>query len=212
MKIALIGATGFAGSALLAEAVRRGHQVTALVRHPEKAPNLPRVTSQKANVLETEELAASLTGHEVVMSAFSGHAQADVESYFVRGFKSILQATRSARVPRLLVVGGAGSLDVAPGMQWLDAPQFPTQWKGTAEGARKALWMLREQSELDWTMLSPAAYLEPGERTGVFRLGTDQLLADKDGRSHISVADFAQAMFDELEHPKHRRSRFTVAY
>lgn len=112
----------------------------------------------------------------------------------------------------MLVVGGAGSLEVAPGVQLVDTPEFPAQWKGTAEGAREALKLLRAEAELDWTMLSPSAHLEPGERTGRFRLGTDQLLVDAQGASRISVEDYAVAMIDELERPAHARRRFTVGY
>jgi putative NADH-flavin reductase len=212
MKVALIGATGFVGSGLLAEAARRGHRVTALVQHPEKVPRLPEVTARGVDVLETAALGAALRGHDAVISAFSGHARTDVEDYFVRGFASIVQATMDAQVPRLLAVGGAGSLEVAPGLQLLDTPQFPAQWKGTAEGARRALMQLRGETTLDWTMLSPAAHLEPGERTGVYRLGADQLLVDASGHSRITVADYAVAMLDELERPAHSRQRFTVAY
>jgi len=110
------------------------------------------------------------------------------------------------------VVGGAGSLEVAPGLQVVDTPDFPEQWKQSALGAREALNLLRKENSLNWTMLSPAAFLQPGERTGKFRLGTDQLLADAQGESRISVEDYAVAMIDELEHPAHARSRFTLAY
>lgn len=212
MKIALIGATGFIGSALLAEAAGRAHAVTALVQNTAKVPTLAGVTARKIDVQDTNALADALRSHDAVLSAFSGHAQTDVQDYYLRGFRSILKATKAAAVPRLLVVGGAGSLEVAPGVQLLDTPQFPAQWKGTAEGARQALGMLRDESQLDWTMLSPAAMIEPGARTGAFRLGSDQLLTDAAGNSRISVADYAVAMLDELEQPRHGRRRFTVAY
>ncbi|GGX85795.1 NAD(P)H-binding protein [Massilia dura] len=212
MKIALIGATGYIGSALLAEASSRGHDVKALVSRPEKVPARPGVQAVQADVQDRDALAALLVGADAVISAFSGHAQQDVRGYYLRGIESIVAATRAAGVPRLLVVGGAGSLDVAPGMQLLDTPGFPAQWKATAEGARDALRLLRAESELDWTMLSPAAHIEPGARTGTFRLGTDTLLADAEGNSRISLEDFAVAMIDELEQPAHSRARFTVAY
>ncbi|MEL4181492.1 NAD(P)-dependent oxidoreductase [Roseateles sp. PN1] len=212
MKIALIGATGFIGSQLLQEAVQRGHQVTALVQHPEKVPALPGVHAQAIDVLDTAALTQALRGHELVISAFSGHAQADVLGYFLQGFQSILSAAKAAAAPRLLVVGGAGSLEVAPGVNLLDSPQFPAEWKASAEGARQALSLLRAEAELDWTLLSPAAMLAPGERTGNFRLGGDQLLTDAQGQSRISVADYAVAMLDEMERPAHRRQRFSVAY
>lgn len=212
MKIALIGATGFIGSALRQEALARGHQVTALVGHPEKLTPVPNLQAVQADVNETGMLAEVLKGHDVVVSAFSGHAQGDVEGYYLKGIRSIIAATRQAGAGRLLVVGGAGSLEVAPGVQLLDTPGFPAAYKGTAEGARKALALLREESLLDWTMLSPSAVIAPGERTGQFRLGGDQLLKNAQGDSRISVEDYAVAFVDEVEKPAHSRRRFTVGY
>lgn len=212
MHIALIGATGFIGSAILQEAHARGHRVTALVTRPERLPAHPQLVARKVDVLDTAELTAQLEGADAVISAFSGHAQQDVFDYYVRGIGSILTATRSAGVPRILVVGGAGSLEVAPGVQVLDTPSFPAQWRATAEGAREALKTLRASSGLAWTMLSPSAEIAPGERTGRFRLGTDQLLVDDTGRSHISVEDYAVAMVDELEQARHTGRRFTAGY
>lgn len=213
MSIALIGASGFVGSALRKEALARGHKVTALVSHPEKLQAQPNLAVAKVDVLDEAALAAKLRGHDAALSAFSGHAQSDILGYYLRGIRSIIAAVKSAGVPRLLVVGGAGSLDVAPGVQLADTPQFPAQWKATAEGARQALRILREEeAELDWTMLSPSAYLEPGQRTGKFRLGGDSLLVGADGNSRISLEDYAVAMIDELEKPAHSRQRFTVGY
>jgi putative NADH-flavin reductase len=211
MHIALIGAGGFIGSALLQEALARGHKVTALLTRPEKLAAHAQLKAVKADVNDTQALASQLKGLDAVLSAFSGHAQADTEAYYVKGMESILKATRESGVKRLLVVGGAGSLEVAPGVQLLDTPQFPAQYKPTAEGARKALGLLRE-TPLDWTMLSPSAVIAPGERTGKFRLGGDQLLADAQGNSRISVEDYAVAFIDELEKPAHSRRRFTVGY
>lgn len=212
MKIALIGATGYIGSALLDEAVSRGHDVTALVSRPANVQARAGVRAVRVDVQEREALAAQLDGFDAVIAAFSGHAQQDVHGYYLRGIESIVAAAKTARVPRLLVVGGAGSLEVAPGVQLVDTPAFPAQWKATAEGARDALRLLRSESGLDWTMLSPAAHIEPGQRTGIFRLGTDSLLTDAAGHSRISLEDYAVAMIDELERPAHSRTRFTVAY
>lgn len=212
MNIVLIGASGYVGSALLKEALARGHRVTAVVSNPAKLAAQPGLEVVKADVLDSAALAPRLQGHDAVVSAFSGHAQADVYGYYVQGMRAIIAAAKQAFVPRLLVVGGAGSLEVAPGVQLVDTPEFPTQWKGTAEGAREALQLLRAEPELAWTMLSPSAHLEPGERTGRFRLGTDQLLVDARGESRISVEDYAVAMIDELERPAHVRRRFTVGY
>jgi len=212
MKIALIGASGYVGTALRQELLTRGHQVTALVTHPEKLSSGPNLNVVQADVMDTPAFALRLQGHDAVISAFSGHAQGDIYSYYMRGVRSIVNAVKAAGVPRLLLVGGAGSLEAAPGIQVLDTPEFPAQWKATAEGARDALTLLRSEPALDWTMLSPSAMLQPGSRTGTFRLGGDQLLVDEQGESRISLQDFAVAMVDELEHPTHSRRRFTVGY
>jgi putative NADH-flavin reductase len=212
MHIALIGGSGFIGSALRQEALARGHSVTALVTQPEKLAAAPRLTAIKVDVNDTAALAAALRGHDAVLSAFSGHAQSDVLGYYLKGMGSVIAATRQAGIARLLVVGGAGSLEVAPGKQLLDTPQFPQVYKATAEGARQALQLLRAERELEWTMLSPSAVIAPGQRTGKFRLGGDQLLADGEGNSKISVEDYAMAFIDELEKPAHVRRRFTAGY
>jgi len=212
MNIALIGATGFIGSGLRNELLSRGHRVTALVTHPEKLSPHPNLTAVKIDVLDTAALGKQLTGHNAVISAFSGHAQSDTYEYYVRGIRSILSAAKLAKVPRLLVVGGAGSLEVSPGVQVVDTPTFPEQWKQSALGAREALNLLRAERELNWTMLSPSALIAPGQRTGKFRLGGDQLLVKADGKSEISLEDYAVAMIDELERPAHPRTRFTVGY
>lgn len=213
MKLALIGATGYVGAALLEEALNRGHQVTALVRHPEKLAPRAGLTAIKADVHDSASLAEQLRGHDAVLSAFNpGWGEADIREQFIAGSKSIMAATKAAGVQRLLVVGGAGSLYVAPGQQLIDSAGFPAEYKEGAEGARQALNLLREESDLQWTFLSPAAHLEPGPRTGQFRLGGEELLL-KDGQpGHISVADLAVALLDETEQPQHLRQRFTLAY
>lgn len=153
-----------------------------------------------------------LAGFDAVISAFSGHANSDTLGYYVAGIKNIIQAAKDAKVPRLLLVGGAGSLEVAPGVQVMDTPTFPAEYKASAEGARQALNLLRLETSLDWSMLSPSALIAPGTRTAQFRLGGEQLLLDADGKSHISVEDYALAMINELEQAKHSRQRFTVGY
>ena len=212
MNIALIGASGYVGSALRNEALARGHKVTALVSQPVKLKAQDNLSVVKADVLDEAALAGLLRGHGAVLSAFSGQAQADVLGYYLRGFRSIIAAVKNSGVPRLLMVGGAGSLEAAPGVLVIDTPQFPEAWKATAEGARQALELLRQERTLDWTMLSPSAMLEPGERTGKFRLGDDRLLVDANGESRISLEDYAVAMIDELEKPAHSRRRFTIGY
>lgn len=212
MKIALIGASGYVGSALLKEALARNHQVSALVSRPDRLQPQANVTAVSVDVLDQGALAAALDGHDAVISAFSGHAQEAVYDYYMAGMRSILAAVKQAAVARLLVVGGAGSLEAAPGTLLIDTPEFPQAWKATARGAQDVLALLRKEPELAWTMLSPSALLEPGERTGVFRLGGEQLLVDDKGESRISLEDFAVAMIDELETPRHERARFTVGY
>jgi uncharacterized protein len=212
MKIALIGATGFIGSALLKEALARKHQVTALVAHPDKLGAASNLTSLGTDVLDEAKLATQLKGHDAVISAFSGHAQSNTYDYYLQGIRAIIGAVKRGEVPRLLVVGGAGSLEVAPGVQVVDSPEFPAAWKASAEGARDALKLLRQEATLNWTMLSPSALIAPGQRTANFRLGGDQLLIDQQGESKISVEDYALAMIDELENPAHACQRFTVGY
>jgi hypothetical protein len=212
MNIALIGASGFIGSALREELLARGHRVTALVAHPEKLPASANLTPVAVDVLDTAALAQKLRGFDAVMTAFSGHAQQDVLGYYEKGIRSIIQAAKQAGVPRLLVVGGAGSLEVAPGKLLIDTPTFPAAYKASAQGALVALDLLRAERELNWTMLSPSALIAPGERTGKFRLGGDQLLSNAKGESRISTQDYAAAFVDELEKPAHERRRFTVGY
>ncbi|GGP24659.1 NAD(P)-dependent oxidoreductase [Silvimonas amylolytica] len=214
MNIALIGATGFIGSALLQEALQRGHKVTALVRDTSKLPAHANLTAIAADVNDVAALASALKGNDAVISALSGHAQGNdtMRAYFVAGYHSILTAIKTAGIKRILVVGGAGSLEIAPGVQLVDTPNFPDAYKQSALGARDVLNLLREETTLDWTLLSPAAMIKPGPRTGQFRLGSDQLVTDAQGNSEISVADYAVAMLDEAEQGKHIQRRFTLAY
>jgi hypothetical protein len=203
MKIALIGASGFIGSRLLAEAATRGHQVTAIVRQPEKLPQRASVTPQRGNVFDPAGLAKLLAGHDVVISAVH-FSQSDPEK--------LIAAVKTSGVKRYLVVGGAGSLQVAPGRDLVDTPQFPAEYKDEAGKGRDFLNRLRSETALDWTFLSPSALIQPGTRTGTFRLGTDQLLVAADGSSSISAEDYAVALIDEVEKPQHSRRRFTVGY
>ena len=213
MKIALIGATGFVGQAILEEGLARGHQVTALVRHPEKLAPRPGLVAKKADALDEAALAKELTGHDVVVSAYNpGWAEPKIRELSLKGTRSIINGVKRAGIKRLVVVGGAGSLEVAPGLQLIDTPEFPKEWQAGALGMRDALVALREEHDLAWSFLSPAAVLKPGERTGTYRLGSDQLLRDAEGESQITTADLAVALLDEVETPKHVQRRFTVAY
>lgn len=202
MKIAVLGASGRAGSRIVAEALRRGHEVTGIARDAGKLASAERLTLRNGDAL-SPGLAGLLRGHDVVVSSmrFASIPAA-----------AVLGAVKEAGVKRLIVVGGAGSLEVAPGLQLIDTPQFPDAYRPEASAGRDFLNALRAETSLDWTFLSPSALFEPGERTGKFRLGGDQLLADAAGQSRISMDDYAIALVDEIEAPKHVRQRFTVGY
>lgn len=213
MNVALIGATGFVGSALLNELLDRGHTVRALQRDASKLAARPGLEVRSVDVLTTPDLAAELQGVDAVISAFNaGWTNPQLHDDFLRGSERIADAARSAGV-RLLVVGGAGSLYIAPGQQLVDSPSFPAEWKQGALAAREVLTRLRaDTTSLDWTFVSPAIFLEPGERTGRYRLGTESPVMDADGKSRISAADLAAAIVAEVEAPQYRRARFTAAY
>ncbi|MBD2754285.1 NAD(P)-dependent oxidoreductase [Spirosoma validum] len=214
MKLAIIGASGFVGSALLDEALQRGHNVTAIVRHPEKITiTNPNLTIKQGDAQDAEAVAELVAGQDAVLSAFNaGWANPNLYTDFLKGCESIEKGTEQAGVKRLLVVGGAGSLEAAPGVQLVDTPQFPAEWKEGATSARDYLNVLRKNTTLDWTFLSPAIMLEPGERTGTFRIGTEQPVFDEKGESKISVSDLAVAILNEIEQPQFIQKRFTVGY
>jgi putative NADH-flavin reductase len=203
MKIAVIGASGNAGSRITAELARRGHSVTAIARNPDKIAPLANVTATKGDVMDQAGLARRLAGHDVAISAVH---------FTDSDLAKLIGAARDSKVGRYLVVGGAGSLEVAPGLRLVTAPGFPEAYKPEATKGGEFLDLLRQEKELNWTFLSPSALFTPGERTGKFRLGTDQLLTAADGKSSISFEDYAVALADEIERPAHIRKRFTVGY
>ncbi len=203
MKIAVIGASGNAGSRITAELARRGHQVTAIARNPEKIAQHAGVTPTKGDVMDQAGLARLVAGHDVAISSVHFLASDPVK---------LIAAARELKVGRYLVVGGAGSLEVAPGVRLVTTPGFPVAYKAEAEAGGAFLDLLRVERELNWTFLSPSALFVAGERTGKFRLGIDQLLTAPDGKSSISFEDFAVALADEIERPAHIRRRFTVGY
>ena len=208
MKVVLYGASGMIGSRILQELLRRGHQVTAVVRNPGK------VTAQgvrvlKGDVTEPESVAQTARGADAVISAYAP-PKGD-EPLLSAAMHALREGLKEAGVRRLIVVGGAGSLEIAPGVALVDAPNFPEAYRDIAMAHRDALSVLKE-SDLDWTCLSPAGVIEPGERTGKFRLGTTRLLMNDKGESRISAEDYAIALVDELEDPKHLRRQFTLAY
>jgi hypothetical protein len=203
MKIAIIGATGNVGSRLVDEALSRGHQVTAIARNAARLSPDKNLTFSRADATNPENLASALKGHDVVISA-TPFQQVKPDS--------LIAAVRRSGIKRYLVVGGAGSLEVAPGLALVDSPGFPVLYREEASAGKAFLEQLRKVSDLDWTVLSPSAFFNAGKRTGTFRLGHDSLLTAADGKSSISFEDFAIALLNEVEHPQHSRARFTVGY
>jgi len=201
-KVALIGASGQAGSRILKELSDRGHHVTAIARHPDEIAALPNVTAQRGDVADGVGLAGLLRGHDAVISSVH---------FSVTDPAALIGAVRASGVKRYLVVGGAGSLEVAPGVRLVDTPEFPEAYKAEASAGATFLDLLRGETDLDWTFLSPSAMFVAGERTGTFRLGKDTLLTNDQGSS-ISFEDYAIALVDEIERPAHVRQRFTVGY
>ncbi len=207
MKIVLYGATGNAGSRILQELVSRGHEVTAAVRHPEKLA--AGVTAKQDDLSDVEKTAEIVKGADAVVSAY-GPPHTDTDQ-LISATERLVAAVRKAQVPRLIVVGGAASLEVAPGVTLLASGHLPAPWVPIATSHAKTLAMLK-QSDINWTYFSPAAFFEPGTRTGKFRLRTTALISDDKGQSRISMEDYAIALVDELENPKHLRSQFTIGY
>jgi putative NADH-flavin reductase len=202
MKVALIGASGNAGSRILRELAGRSHNVLALARDAARIPTLPGVCARSLDVNDRVALGSALKDHDAVISAVKFTA-ADTQG--------LIDSVALSGVSRYLVVGGAGSLEIAPGLLEMDSPNFPAHVKPEAAAGARFLSQLRA-SALDWTYISPSRFFQPGTRTGVFRLGSDHLLTGVDGRSAISFEDFAMAIVDELERPRHSRRRFTVGY
>ncbi len=214
-KITIIGASGFVGSAILKEALSKGYQVKAIVRHPIKItmkdPNLQVI---KADVMDENQLVDHLKGEDAVISAYNpGWANPNIYNDTLKGYSSIIHAAKKAGIKRLQVVGGAGSLFVAPGKRVMDTGKMPESIMPGVKGLAAVYEeQLVPEKKLDWTFFSPAGNLIPGQRTGKYRLGKDNLIVDAKGESRISVEDYAAAMMDELEKPKHHRERFTIGY
>lgn len=202
-KIAIIGATGRAGSQLLEEALRRGHSVTAIARDTSKIGQRAGVVAKNVDALDAEALQAAVAGHDVVISA---------AHFSTLPASAVIGPVKKAGVNRLLVVGGAGSLLLPDGTRVIDSEGFPQVYKAEASAGALFLENLRQEKELDWTFVSPSAEFVEGERTGTFRVGKDDLLVSSEGRSWITFADYAIAMIDEVEVPKHSRQRFTLGY
>jgi len=203
MKMAVVGASGNAGSRIVAELARRGHAITAIARHPENIAKLPHVTAVAGDVHDQPSMTRLLSGHDAAISSVH---------FLDSDPAKLVAAARDSKVGRYLVVGGAGSLEVAPGVRLVTTPTFPAQYKAEAEKGAAFLDLLTKENALNWTFLSPSALFVAGERTGKFRLGTDQLLTGEGGKSWISFEDFAVALAEEIEQPAHIRQRFTVGY
>lgn len=217
MKVALIGASGFVGSAILKEALDRGHAVTAIVRNPENITiQHDHLNIIKADILDTDQVAKAVAGTDAVISAYNpGWSNPDIYEEFLKGSKSIQAGTKAAGVKRYIVIGGAGSLEVAPGVQAVDTPDFPAAIKPGATAARDYQAIIKEETALDWTFFSPAFEMHQGTsgvRTGAYRTGLDTPVFNEEGRSILSVEDLALVIIDELETPKHIKQRFTAAY
>jgi uncharacterized protein len=215
VNVAIVGATGFIGSKVRDEAVSRGHVVTAITRSPDKLPKHELIIPAPADVNDVEALTGYFRGQDAVIHAYAPGrgvgAQESMEKQRA-GTLSIIAALKAAGIKRILAVGGAGSLEIAPGVAQFDTPEFPAAYQGGARATAQIKDLLRAEKDLEWTFLCPSTSIFPGDRTGNFRLAGDRLLIGADGQSRISVEDYAVAMIDELESPKHTGHRFTVGY
>jgi uncharacterized protein len=209
MNILLYGATGSAGSRILTELLSRGHHVTAVARDPGKIAPATGLSVKQDDLSDVDKIAATIQGSDAVVSAYG--PPSDKTDEIVDITRREVAAVKKAAVPRLIVVGGAGGLDVAPGVSLIDSGHLPEQWMPIAKAHVRALDVLRS-SDIDWTYFAPAAFFGPGERTGKFRLGKDTLISNDKHESRISMEDYAIALVDELERPAHRKQRFTIGY
>ncbi|MEV5407460.1 NAD(P)H-binding protein [Thermopolyspora sp. NPDC052614] len=207
MKILLLGATGMIGSRIAAEARSRGHEVTGVTRSGSEG-------TQAAQAKDADAIARLAAGHDaVVLSITPPRDGSDPTSGLLESGRGVLDGMRRAGVRRLVIVGGAGSLEVALGLRLVDHPEFPQEWKKEALAQAELLGVIRDQAgDLDWTYISPANLIEPGERTGDYRLGGDQVLFDAEGNSRISAEDFAIGLLDVMEKGEAIRRRITLAY
>ena len=213
MKIALIGATGFVGSAILNELASRKQDITAIARTPKDTPDINWVATDIFNV---DALAETLKGSDVIISAYNaGWTNPNIYDDFIAGSKAIQEAVKKSGVKRFIVIGGGGSLFVAPGLQAVDTPDFPKEYYVAATAARDYLNIIKEEKDLDWAFFSPAFEMHPGittGRTGKYRLGLENPVFNDEQRSIFSVEDLAVVIADEAENAKHHQVRFTAAY
>ncbi len=214
-KTALIGASGFVGSAILNELLARGYKVEALVRNPEKITvENPNLTVKKVDVADEKALAEDLKGYDTVISAYNpGWKNSNIYNETLQNYPRIVEAAKEAGVKRLLIVGGAGTLFCAPGLRVVDSGVIPAEiMDGVKSLGKFYLETLTKENNIDWVFFSPAGAFVDGARTGEYRLGKDDLIVDDKGKSTISAADYAKAMVDELEVPAHHKERFTIGY
>jgi putative NADH-flavin reductase len=212
MKIAVFGAGGRIGSRIVDEALYRGHDVTAVVRHPEDYTKIhDHLKVAKADLFNSQDVETGAFDQDAVVSAYSPTSGAAVSS-ITEVTVPLLNGLKQAGVKRLIIVGGAGSLEVAPGKQLVDQPGFPEAYKPGSLAHREALKIYQKEKDLEWTYVSPSAEIAPGIRTGKFRTGTNQLLTDAQGKSFITMEDYAVAVIDEIENPMHIREQMTVGY
>ncbi len=214
-KIVLIGASGFVGSAILKEALDRGHRITAVVRRPERITTRhPNLIVKQGDVSTINTVTGVCKGADAVISAYNpGWTNPEIAADTLRVYPVILEGVRQSGVKRILITGGAGSLFVSPGIRMMDAGLLPEAYLPAIKAlAAVYLNLLAKEQEIDWVFFSPAKNIAPGKRTGKFRLGKDDMIVDQKGESNISVEDFAMAMLDELERPAHHRERFTIGY
>ena len=209
MKVVLYGATGKAGSVILKELVDRGHTVVAAARAPEKVQKLKNVTAVQDDLSNPAKTASIVKDADAIVSAYG--PPPDDTGQIIGATDRLVKGIQQAGGPRLIVVGGAGSLFVAPGVTVRESGHLPKEWIPIADAHIQVLRKLK-QSSIDWTYFSPAGFFEPGERTGKFRLGKDDLIANDKQESRISMEDYAIALVNEVEKPEHRRQRFSVGY
>jgi putative NADH-flavin reductase len=212
MKIAVLAANGKIGLRIVNEALNRGHDVTAVVRRPEDYTLIhDHLKVHKADLFKAQDVESAAFDQDAVVCAY-GNTNGAPASTIAELPISLIKGMKQAHTKRLIIVGGAGSLTTPSGTQLVDTPNFPVEYKSTALAHRDALKLYKNDNELDWTYVSPAAEIAPGERTGIFRTGGDQLLSDGQGRSFISMEDYAIAILYEIENPRHIKEQMTVAY
>lgn len=214
-NVLLIGATGFVGSAVLNELLERGHKVTAVVRNTAKLPQNELLTAVEQDVSDVEAIAKLAEGKDAVISAYNpGWMNPEIEKLITENYPKILEAAKKSGVERLIIVGGAGTLFYAPGLRVVDSGVIPAEiMDGVRPLGNFYLNILTNENDIDWVFFSPAGVLEEeGKKTGIYRLGKDDLIVDAEGNSHISVQDYADALVNELEKPVHHKERFTIGY